>query len=153
MSWARQDVPEHTSIHQVSTSGWVKAAAGTLRWSRTCGRPHMFSTALMPCAEAACASMNLPAYILSSSHIAVLGVQDPDIKVIFNPEVSPFCRIVRAELALPVQASVWQRQMSASRNFSAHMYRQRQDSNAHALAQVKSGKTCQTCNKLRRGFW
>ena len=43
------------------TSGWVKQAAGTLRWLSTCWRPQMFSTALMPCALAACASMYLPA--------------------------------------------------------------------------------------------
>lgn len=43
------------------TSGWVKQAAGTVLWSSTCSRPHMFSTALMPCALAACASIYLPA--------------------------------------------------------------------------------------------
>ena len=43
------------------TSGWVKQAAGTVLWSSTWERPHMFSTALMPCALAACASMYLPA--------------------------------------------------------------------------------------------
>ena len=43
------------------TSGCVKQAAGTLRWLSTWGRPHMFSTALMPWALAACASMYLPA--------------------------------------------------------------------------------------------
>lgn len=45
---------------RLPTSGCVKQAAGTLRWFSTCGRPHMFSTALMPCALAACASMYLP---------------------------------------------------------------------------------------------
>ena len=31
------------------TSGCVKQAAGTLRWFSTCFRPHMVSTAEMPC--------------------------------------------------------------------------------------------------------
>ena len=47
-------------------SGCVKQAAGTVLWLRTWSRPHMFSTALMPCALAACASMYLPA---QSAHV------------------------------------------------------------------------------------
>ena len=43
------------------TSGCVKQAAGTVLWLSTWSRPHMFSTALIPCALAACASMYLPA--------------------------------------------------------------------------------------------
>lgn len=42
------------------TSGCVKQAAGTDAWFKTWGRPHMFSTAEMPWADAACASMYLP---------------------------------------------------------------------------------------------
>lgn len=44
------------------TSGCVKQAAGTELWLRTCGRLQMFSTALIPCALAAWASMYLPAH-------------------------------------------------------------------------------------------
>mmetsp|Transcript_72142 Transcript_72142/g.192842 ORF Transcript_72142/g.192842 Transcript_72142/m.192842 type:complete len:210 (-) Transcript_72142:1042-1671(-) len=42
------------------TSGCVKHAAGTALWFTACGRPQMFSTAEMPWAEAACASISLP---------------------------------------------------------------------------------------------
>mmetsp|Transcript_17770 Transcript_17770/g.42716 ORF Transcript_17770/g.42716 Transcript_17770/m.42716 type:complete len:207 (-) Transcript_17770:1015-1635(-) len=41
-------------------SGCVKHAAGTALWLTAWGRPMMFSTADMPCAEAACASIILP---------------------------------------------------------------------------------------------
>ena len=43
------------------TSGWVKQAAGTDAWLRTCARPDMFSTAEIPCADAACARESDPA--------------------------------------------------------------------------------------------
>ncbi len=33
------------------TSGCVKQAAGTLRWLSTWSRPHMCSTAEMPCSD------------------------------------------------------------------------------------------------------
>mmetsp|Transcript_24183 Transcript_24183/g.71701 ORF Transcript_24183/g.71701 Transcript_24183/m.71701 type:complete len:467 (-) Transcript_24183:67-1467(-) len=44
----------------MAISGWVKHAAGTASWLSTCSCPHMFSTAEMPCADAACASIILP---------------------------------------------------------------------------------------------
>mmetsp|Transcript_11312 Transcript_11312/g.42239 ORF Transcript_11312/g.42239 Transcript_11312/m.42239 type:complete len:246 (-) Transcript_11312:856-1593(-) len=40
--------------------GCVKQAAGIASWSTTCSCPTMFSTALIPWAEAACASIILP---------------------------------------------------------------------------------------------
>ena len=40
----------------------MKQAAGTLAWLSTWGLPHMFSTAEIPWAEAACASMYLPVF-------------------------------------------------------------------------------------------
>mmetsp|Transcript_29313 Transcript_29313/g.94488 ORF Transcript_29313/g.94488 Transcript_29313/m.94488 type:complete len:271 (+) Transcript_29313:546-1358(+) len=44
----------------MAISGWVKQAAGTASWLSTCSCPHIFSTAEMPCADAACASIILP---------------------------------------------------------------------------------------------
>mmetsp|Transcript_9126 Transcript_9126/g.15115 ORF Transcript_9126/g.15115 Transcript_9126/m.15115 type:complete len:250 (+) Transcript_9126:495-1244(+) len=44
----------------IAISGWVKHAAGIFSWFTTCGRPKMFSTAEMPWAEAAWASIILP---------------------------------------------------------------------------------------------
>ena len=107
MSWARQDLPEDASLQQVSTSGWVKAAAGTLRWSSTCGRPHMFSTALMPCAEAACASMNLPAHALRAARtLLCLACRTPASRP-YRTLIS----LLSAELSMSIQATAWQRQI------------------------------------------
>mmetsp|Transcript_9091 Transcript_9091/g.15838 ORF Transcript_9091/g.15838 Transcript_9091/m.15838 type:complete len:271 (-) Transcript_9091:974-1786(-) len=58
------------------TSGCVKQAAGTLRWLSTWDRPAMFSTALIPCALAACASMYLP---LASPMQYTLGTTLPAV--------------------------------------------------------------------------
>mmetsp|Transcript_21020 Transcript_21020/g.45118 ORF Transcript_21020/g.45118 Transcript_21020/m.45118 type:complete len:302 (-) Transcript_21020:186-1091(-) len=44
----------------MAISGCVKHAAGTASWFRMCSVPQMFSTADMPWAEAACASIILP---------------------------------------------------------------------------------------------
>mmetsp|Transcript_33309 Transcript_33309/g.68773 ORF Transcript_33309/g.68773 Transcript_33309/m.68773 type:complete len:247 (+) Transcript_33309:285-1025(+) len=44
----------------MAISGWVKQAAGMVSWSTTCERPTMFSTAEMPWALAAWASIILP---------------------------------------------------------------------------------------------
>mmetsp|Transcript_17105 Transcript_17105/g.51722 ORF Transcript_17105/g.51722 Transcript_17105/m.51722 type:complete len:223 (+) Transcript_17105:924-1592(+) len=44
----------------MAISGCVKHAAGTASWLSTCSLPHMFSTAEMPWADAACASIILP---------------------------------------------------------------------------------------------
>mmetsp|Transcript_23659 Transcript_23659/g.52585 ORF Transcript_23659/g.52585 Transcript_23659/m.52585 type:complete len:286 (+) Transcript_23659:171-1028(+) len=44
----------------MAISGCVKHAAGMQSWFSTCLRPTMFSTAEMPCAEAACASIIFP---------------------------------------------------------------------------------------------
>ena len=67
-SCPRDSTPRHESPGQ-RTSGWVKQAAGTELWLRMYGRSQMFSTALMPCALAACASMYLPAQHTTSQTV------------------------------------------------------------------------------------
>ena len=54
-------------LMEKTTSGWVKQAAGTELWFSTWGRSHMFSTALIPWALAACASMYFPTQWHSTS--------------------------------------------------------------------------------------
>mmetsp|Transcript_22293 Transcript_22293/g.44491 ORF Transcript_22293/g.44491 Transcript_22293/m.44491 type:complete len:224 (-) Transcript_22293:902-1573(-) len=63
----------------MAISGCVKQAAGTASWLTTCSLPQMFSTAEMPWAEAAWASIMTP---LASPMQYRLGITSPSAEVL-----------------------------------------------------------------------